>query len=119
MKKLGDIELMESMEWDNFGQSVGVGTVHRLALDGTLITFSGPATRQIVLQAGEDYGWVSADKALALMALAASTISTALTWGGQVIPVRFDHSSGPAVALSPLYPGAEWYTGTISLIRED
>ena len=119
MKTLGGIVLPEALEWDDFGQSQGIGTVHRLALDGSLVTWSGPALTSITLRAGDDYGWLPLATVGSLLALAAGTISTTLVWGGMSIPVRFDHSSGPAVNLAPLYPGAQWYTGTISLIKED
>lgn len=118
MKKLGGVDLPSALEWEDFGQSHGVGTVHRLALDGSLVTFSGPTLEPITLRAGDDHGWFSTAIVTSLLTLAASTVSTTLVWGGMSIPVRFDHTSGPAVNLAPLYPGAPWYTGTISLIKE-
>ncbi len=119
MKRLAGITLMNSIEMETAYQSAGVSTVHRVALDGSLVTFSGPALRQIVLRAGDDYGWVRAEDAEALVLLSQTTTSTTLEWLGAAIPVRWDHSSGPAVQLSPLYPGAQWCAGTIALIRED
>lgn len=119
MNTLGGVPLPRSLEWTGFMRSSGTATVHRLALDGSLVTFSGPDIEPITLTAGDDHGWVAAETAAALVALSVSTVSTTLVWGGLSIPVRFDHSSGPAVNLAPLYPGAQWYTGTISLIKED
>lgn len=119
MKKLGSITLPDTLQWESAMQSQGVSTVHRRALDGSLVTFSGPANRSIVLVAGGDYGWFSTAEAESVIALASSSGGALLTWEDVEIPVRFDHSAGPAVALVPLRLGAAWYTGTISLIRED
>ena len=119
MNLLDAIELPDTMLWDNRMQAQGVATVHRRALDGSLVVFSGPSSRVVVLVAGDDYGWIPEAVALDLVALAEASSSVTLTWDGTQIPVQFDHSAGPAVALEPKFPGATWYTGTISLIRED
>lgn len=121
MNSLGGIELPAGMQWSEAGQAQGRRTTLRTALDGSPVVFAAPAPARITLVAGDSYGWIEEEVAKALLQLSETTLATTLAWGDflraqQAYTVAFDHESGPAVQLEPLWPGCDQYTGRIALI---
>ena len=121
MNTLSDITLPEGLQWSEAGQAQGWKTALRTGLDGSPVVFGSAAPSRITLVAADNYGWFDETTAQALIALAATTLATTLVWadylrGAQTYTVAFDHESGPAVQLEPLWPGCDQYTGRIALI---
>lgn len=115
IRQLGGITL-PGMTMQESGHSLGRKTVLRQTLDGTPLVFSGTCPRRITLVAGDDYGIIDAPTLAALLALAASNDTTDLVWGDDNYSVAFDHEANPAILLAPLWPGAAYYNGSITLI---
>ncbi len=116
MKTLGGIPLPNGLEMQEAAHALGRKTVARQTLDGTPVVFAGAALQRVTLVAGDDYGWFDEAAKDALVALAAAADTAELVWNDIPYDVAFDHESGPAVLLTPLWPGALHYTGSITLI---
>lgn len=116
MNTLGGINLPSGLVMQEAGHSLGRKTVLRQTLDGQPILFAGSQPKRITLVAGDDYGWFDESTKDALIALATASDTTDLIWGGTTETVAFDHENGAAVTLTPLYPGAVYYSGAIALI---
>lgn len=116
MKSLGGITLPNGLEMQEAAHALGRKTIARQTLDGTPVVFAGAALQRVTLVAGDDYGWFDEATKDALVALASAADTAELVWGSETHDVAFDHESGPAVQLDPLWPGALYYTGSITLI---
>lgn len=116
MNTLGGISLPSGLVWQQAGHAMGRKTVLRQTLDGTPVVFAGAAPSRITLIAGDDHGWIDAATKDALLAFAAANNTATLEWEGTSHTVAFDHESGPAILLEPLWIGAAYYSGTLNLI---
>lgn len=116
MNTLGGVNLPSGLVMQEAGHSLGRRTVTRQTLDGPPLIFAGAQPKRLTLIAGDDYGWFDEATKDALIALATASDTADLTWGGATDTAAFDHENGPAVTLTPLYPGAVYYSGAITLI---
>jgi hypothetical protein len=91
-----------------------------MSLDGRVVHWSSPVLRRLTMVAGDDHGWLTQQQAQDLRALSTSVPVVPLLLRHPLLQadaaVVFDHESGPAVELSPLFVGAQWFQGVIRLV---
>ena len=116
---LGALILPERMAWTNRWTYTPVMAQATRTIAGGLAIFTQAAVkgRPITLDAREGVSWLTRAQVDAIMAMAAKPGATfALVYQGESHQVRFAHHDPPAVELSPVWPLADQYTGTIKLI---
>ena len=116
---LGSLTLPDQILWtDRYSWSPAAGQAQRtIAGSLALFTQSVSGGRPVTLEAREGVAWLTQQQVDSLMAMAAQPgAAFTLSWEGELYTVRFAHHSPPAVELSPIWPLAAHYTGTIKLI---
>jgi hypothetical protein len=124
MIRLGDLTLPDDMLWEGRETYTGVAAAAQTMLDGSSQVYeSEVAGQKIDLASGADYGWLTYAQVIALrsMARAVGTIYD-LTYGDEVLSVRFRHEDGGALEFTPIierpqYDDNDYFYGTIKLME--
>lgn len=123
MKTLNGIELPADVRIVQRGHSAGVRTAVFPALSGEPVCFVGSDVVRFEVASGPDYGWFTREQAQALIRLARTDAGPFVfqyedeLMGAVSMHVMFDSSQGAAVRFSELWPGSEYLTGVIRLIK--
>jgi hypothetical protein len=110
--------------WTDRYASAGIEQLVKRTLGGLAVVLTGQLQGglPITLQGLSDQGWLTKAQADALLAMAATPGAVyTLDFGGSQLQVMFDHTSGPAVSLTPqVYRTtqltADYFTGQIKLL---
>lgn len=107
----------DQIEWSDRYAWQPVGQTIQYALAGNTVTLENARRgRKITLVAEIPWCWLHADTVIALDALAQTGGTFAFVYGSYSSTARFRRDQGP-LALAPVDPRNQYYTGTIYLIE--
>ncbi|MBF0631105.1 MAG: hypothetical protein HQL89_08995 [Magnetococcales bacterium] len=120
MKRLGDLDLPDSMEWKNRYDWAPVAQETGRTLGGNLLVWHAQLTggRPIDLAAEGEVSWLSIEQVSTLYAMSTQPGGVFhLVWEGETFQVMFRHQDPPALSVTPILPHSGLFNGTLKLMQ--